>query len=367
MDVNQIYTIVNDAAQQSLGSSILAVNDLTGLISLGTTVLSSNNNTELFLNALIQRVGKTILSYRAYRNKFDDMVMDDFQYGAILQKIKAKMPTAETDEMYDLEDGKSVDMYKVRKPKVNQKLFVTETPYQFAVTIQEDTLREAFLSETAMSGFIAIVFGEVQNAMALAMENLGRACIANFMGETTRTRNLLTEYKVLVPDTTLTATTAMRDDAFLRWALSEIKTTIKMMSEMSVMFNNGTETRHTPPELLRIKVLSSFESALETSVQYAAFHENYVRLDGYREVNFWQSIQSPSAIQIKRASDGTEVAINNIVMAMYDRDALGIYKLYDRTATSPLNAAGMYRNTFWHEKQLWFNDLSENFVLWTLN
>ena len=369
MNVNQIYTIVNEAAAQSLGTSAVAAQNLQGLISLGDAVLTSNTNTELFLNSLVQRIGKTVLSFRPYRNKYDDMILNDFEYGAILQKVKARMPSVEADEMYGLTDGKSVDMYKVRKPKVNQKLFVTETPYQIVVTIQEDLLREAFLSESSMAGFISIIFGEVQNKLELSLENLGRLCIANYIAETTRERKLVTEYNATLPTaaTKVTAASALTDSAFLRWALSEIKTTIMAMEEMSTQFNNGTETRHTPNELLRIRVLSRFQTALETSVQYEAFNERYVKLDGYRMINFWQGQETPGKIMVNRASDGVEKTVNNIVMVMYDRDALGIYKKYSRTATTPLNAGGMYRNTFWHEKQLWFNDLSENFVLWTLN
>ena len=45
------------------------------------------------------------------------MVLNDFEYGAILQKIKVRMPEAESDEAYGLVDGNSVDHYKVAKPE----------------------------------------------------------------------------------------------------------------------------------------------------------------------------------------------------------------------------------------------------------
>ena len=83
------------------------------------------------------------------------MVLNDFEYGAILQKIKVIMPQAEEDQMYDLTDGQAIDHYVVAKPQVDQKLFVTRTPYQFHITIQRETLKEAFLSESASSGFAA--------------------------------------------------------------------------------------------------------------------------------------------------------------------------------------------------------------------
>ena len=98
MNTEQIYSLVNAVNQQAFGQTALAVADTSSLISLGNTVLSSSTNTEAFLNTLAQRIGRTILRYRDYRNKLSDMVINDFEYGAILQKIKVVMPAAESDE-----------------------------------------------------------------------------------------------------------------------------------------------------------------------------------------------------------------------------------------------------------------------------
>ena len=106
---------------------------------------------------------------------------------------------------------------------------------------------------------------------------------------------------------------------------------------------------------------------METQVQYAAFNEKFVSLDGFTEVNYWQGEQTPDKIIVKRASDGTETTIDNVVGFLHDRDALGIFKKTEDVLTTPVNAAAAYYNTYWHEKQLWFNDLSENFVMFTLN
>lgn len=366
MDVTQIYSIVNDAASQSMGRTAVAVQDLTGLISLGNTVLSSQNNSELFINSLAQRIGKTIFSYRQYENTFSDMVLDDFAWGAIMQKIKISMPEAEKDEQYGLENGQAVDHYKVNKPKVNQKLFLTETPVQWHITIQRSLLREAFLSEASMGSFIGYVFGEVQNAMELALENLGHLCLANFAAETKNEIKLVTNYNTLT-GSALTAENCLYSEAFLRYAVAQMKQYSKNMRSMSTAYNDASETRHTPYADQKLRLLSSFQTSLETEVQYAAFNDNFVSLDGFTEVNYWQGEKKPMQIIVKRASDGIETTIDNIVAFIHDRDALGIYKKTEDVLTTPVNAAGAYYNTYWHEKQLWFNDTSENFLMFTLN
>lgn len=365
MEVTQIYDIVNSVNQQSMGGSNLTVVDTTSLVSLGNEVLSSSVNTENFLNTLVQRIGKTIISYREYKSMFNDLIVSDFQWGNILQKIKIQMPTVESDESYNLTDGSSVDMYKVNKPKVVQKLFTTESPYQIKITIQRVHLEEAFTNADAMGAFISAIFGEVQNAIELSLENLGRACLNNYIAEcvgTTRAVNLLPIYNNLTKKS-LTAESARIDSDFLRWSIGYIKLCSRKMTSMSKLFNDATVPRHTPKEMQKLYVLSHWETQFETIVQYAAFNQEYVKLDGFKELPYLQSSLKPDSINIKRKSDGTNKTLNNIVCCLFDRDALGIMKKQKWTSTSPFNSAGGYYNTFYHMKEMYFNDLSENFIV----
>lgn len=370
MTTQQIYALVNAVNSQAYGDSALAVNDLSGLISLGNTVLASNTNTEAFLNTLAQRIGRTIIDYRKYTNKLRGLVIDDFEYGAILQKIKIRMPDAEEDESYDLIDGQSVDHYKVAKPDAIQKLFVSRTPYQFHITIQRKHLKEAFLSEVAMGSFISKVFGEVQNAIEKSLEDLGRTCINNFFAESANRIDLVTAYNTETGNTVGTGLAALHDKEFVNYSMARINETIDKLEDMTSLFNDGTVQRFTPAGDQRILMNSIFMRRAETVTQYAAFHDKFVNVDGaYVKTNFWQSSRAGEEldVNVKRSSDGTAVVLENIIGCIHDRDALGIYKLEEDVLTSPVNAAGMYYNTYWHEKQLWFNDLSENFVYFTLN
>lgn len=369
MTTEQIYSLVNNVNSQAFGDTALAVADAASLVSLGNVVLSSTTNTESFLNTLVQRIGRTIVSFRAYRNKFSDMVRDDFEWGAILQKIRVHMPDAVADPAYSLTDGQSVDPWTVYKPDVEQKLFVTRTPFMFPVTIARDQLKEAFTSDAAMGAFIAAIFGQVRNALEVSLENLGRAAIANMIAETgTREVKLVTDFNTETGGS-VTAANAMQNEAFLRYAVSRIKTASDYMTDMSTLYNDGSIETFTPRENQRLKVLSDFERRLETVVQYSAFNEELVRLDAFQMVNFWQSNQNGTrdSVKVGRASDGTETTVDNIVAVLFDVDALGMYRKDEDVLTTPVNAKGLYYNTFYHLKQLWFNDLSENFVFFTLN
>ena len=371
MTTEQIYGLVNSVNAQAFGHSAMVVTDTSSLISLGNTVLSSSTNTEAFLSTLAQRIGRTILRFREYRNKLGDMVLNDFEYGAILQKIKVHMPEAESDESYDLIDGNTVDHYVIAKPSVDQKLFVTRTPYQFHITIQRVHLKEAFLSPENMGAFIGIIFGEVRNAIEISLENLGRVTLATAIAEysTSREIALVTDYNTeYTPGTPLTAAEALHNEEFLRYAIMRMNNLIDMMQDASELYNDGSMVTFTPRQDIRMKVISEFQRRMESNVQYAAFHDQFVEIpDGYQTINFWQAEQTPYDVNIVRPSDSTATTVNNVIAVLYDRDAMGVYKIDEEIATSPINAAGLYYNQYWHEKQLRFIDLSENGVCFTLN
>lgn len=370
MNTNQIYTIVNSAVDQAIGDSGIVAIDTQSLISLGNVVLDSSTNTEAFLNTLAQRIGRTIYRFRDYNNKFKDMLVNDMEWGAILQKIRVEMPEAEADQMYQLVDGQSIDHYVVAKPKAHQKLFVTRTPYQFKITIQRETLKEAFLSAEAMGAFIALVFGEVRNAIELSLESLGRLTLSAAISEAsqaTQTIDLVTDYN---SDTgsTLTAATALYNADFLRYAIFRINNIVDMIQDMSVLYCDGNLPTFTNKENMKIRVLSAFQRRLETVVEYAAFHDQFTSIDGqYSTINYWQAEQTPSSIDILKPSDGSAFSASNIIAVVHDRDAFGIYQIDETVLTSPVNAAGAYYNQYWHEKQGRFVDTSENMVVFTLN
>lgn len=368
MAVKQIYDIVNSVNKQTMGLTDLTVVNQQGLISLGQKILTTNGLADTWLNSLAQRIGKTIISFREYKSKYSDMVLDSMQWGNIVQKIKVSMPEATEDESYNLTNGKSVDMYKVSNPTVTQSFFTSETPYQFYVTVKRTQLKEAFTSETSMNGFIGAIYGEVQNAIELSLESLARNCINNFIGEKVKDNKQINLLEMYNSETskTLTVNTCLHDREFLAYCVSRINLYSKYMENMSTEYNDGSQKRHTPKSLQHLRVLEDFESRLETVVQYQAFRDNYVKLNNYHTTSFWQSVKNPSAIHVNISSDGNEVRTSGILAVLYDRDALGLYKKDSWNSTTPFNSAGGYYNTYYHHKELYFNDLSENFVVFVI-
>lgn len=367
---DQIYSIVNAVSQQSMGETAISAVDTASLVALGNSVLSSQSNTEGWLNTLTQRIGATIISYRMYSSDLSLLVADDMTMGAILQKIKVDMPTAIEDVSTQLQDGQSIDMFIVSKPVPHEKLFVKRTPYDMMVTIQRKWIKEAFVSVEAMGAFFNAVFGEVRNALELAQENLARLAIANYIAQTGANQriHLLTEYNTK-KGTSLTKNNALLDEDFLRFAMGRMRTISKRMRTMSTLYNKEGMQRHTPLEYQRFITLIDFMSAMETQVEYKAFHTEYVTKAVDIEVPYWQGAEVGKEDSIDLTIEGTEeeVVIDGILGLIVDRDALGTFRKEEEVATTPYNARGKYYNQFYSMNDLYFNDLSENGVVFLLD
>ena len=109
MNIKQINTIVNSGVNQMNGTTDVTSTDLTDVIQLGTELLQPANKSRLdnFLNTLVDRIGKTIISVRSYPGVDPAIISDAFEFGAILQKIYVEPQEAEKSDVWGIEDGVS--------------------------------------------------------------------------------------------------------------------------------------------------------------------------------------------------------------------------------------------------------------------
>lgn len=387
LTAKQIYTIVNDVANQAMGTNSIAVIDNTGLVALGNTVLGSDATKNNFINALTDRIGRTIVSFRAYHSHFPDFERDSIEWGNILQKLKIAMPEAEEDQSYNLADGKSVDQYRINKAKVNQLLFTSETPWQTHITVHLDELEKAFLDSNAMGAFISGMFGEVQNRIELAMENLSMDCVINYVAEIIKEKdnrprriiNLVTEYKEKTGiDYTTEPLNALDDEKFLKYFVRRVNSLSSVFEYMTTNIyndtaiyegagNSGSYSRHTPKSEQRMMLFIDLVNALKTNINSKAFNMEQVAIDiPFKTVPFWQSLETPADINVKPSSGGEAVTQSEVMGILYDKEAMGTFKKKYKSLTSPVNAAGQYYNVFYHMITMYYNDLTENAVIFLL-
>lgn len=375
--IDHIYNIVNKCFKEMTGISDLTATDTSSLVSMGAT-LEQLQKTDLFFGTLARRIGYTIFGYRAYENPLRDFERTNIEWGAIVQKLKTEMPEAVKDDAPEVGqlDGQTLDQYIINVPKVHQLFFEKESPYALFITMQYLYIKEAFTNAETMEGFIQSIWGMIKNKIEFTNEELARLAMVNFMVSMPDVQviNLVSMYNAAQSGTAITAKEALMNDDFLRYASGIMDNYSSKMTNMSSLFNAEKYPRFTPRKQQRFYVLSDYLTQVSTRVLYSAFNEQYVTVREGRPVPYWQGVKESGKIldfstvsKVTTVINGTPKTINNVIGFLFDRDAMGTFRKQEIVATTPLNARGLYFNTFWHERQLWFNDLSENAILFTLN
>lgn len=374
--VEQIYTLVNETAKESMGENAISVKDVSSLIALGDSVLSSASDTENFLNTLVDRIARTVFSVRRYETDTEGMVRHPFEFGCIVQKIYVDMPEAKQNNSWEIgKEGYTPVFAPVIKPTAKQKLFKGITTWEVDVTIPDYMLRTAFLNETSMATFIDAIFTAMDNMITLALENNANLTRASFIarklkgGKPCGAINLLHEYNTLT-NANLTVESAMMNAEFLAWASRAINLWVKRMSKMSVLFNEEGYKRHTPKDKIVVNLLQDFTSACDTFLGANTFHDELVKLPMYDSVAYWQGagesfdFNDTSAIKVKIDESNT-IEKKGIIGIVYDYEAMGV-TLNERRSTSERNNHDEYTNYYNKANIGYFNDMSENGIVFYL-
>lgn len=378
MNVKQVYAILNDVAKSALGEGAINITDTNGIVSLGKEVLNSGSTVDKFLNTLVDRIGRTIISTRAYNANVKALINDSFTFGAILQKLYVAPVPAETNDNWNQTAGQSIDQFVIKKPVVKQKLFNQIVTWECDVTIPDNTLESAFISAEAMASFIDAIFTAVRNSMEMYMQSLANltyatACAMRIVhtklnGGITAV-DLLTAYNTMT-GSSLTAETALHSTDFIKYATRIINLTIERMGDMSTRYNSEGYARFTDRDRMRVLMLSDFESSVATYLQAGTFHDEYLNIPKHDTINFWQGrglemdYNNASKISIK-TPDGYTVTQSNIICMLADEESIGLTRDKQRVR-SVRNEKGEYTNYFNKAEMGYFFDPSENLVIFTL-
>ena len=373
--VKQILNIVNDVAKQTFGEKAISVVDTSTLVALGDAVLRSDENTENFTNTLVDRIGKTVFSTRAYTtDNAEGMVREPFEYGCILQKIYVDLPDAKENNSWEIgKENYTPTFAPVIKPALKQKLFNKQTTWEIDVTIPDFMLRTAFTSATEMAVLIDAIFTSMENMMQIALENNKNLTRANFIASKLHSNkpcgsiNLLHLYNTLTSQT-LAVDACMRDLGFLKWSTQQINLWAKRLSKMSTLFNDEGYKRFTPQTDLIVNVLQDYDSAINSYLQSDTYHNEMTKIaSSYSTVPYWQgsglnyTFEDTSKINVK-IDETTTITESGIIAVLYDRDAMGV-TITERRGTTQRNNKDEYTDYFNKATYGYFNDLSENGIV----
>ena len=384
---NQLSTILNGIQSQVTGASAIAPVNTSEFVSVAQTVLKTG--ADPVMSAISQILGRTIFSVRPYSAKFKGLLMDNQRWGGITRKINYVDKSFTDDSGFSLTDGQAVDQYVVNKPEVIQTNYYGSNIYQKSITIFRDQLDTAFSGVNEFGEFISGVMQNISDQIEQAHEDTGRMTIANLVGgivaaqKANQIVHLLTEYNALTGKK-LTANTVYAPEnykPFMLWVYSRIAKASAMLTERSQLYHFNLTgkpiQRHSPVNRQRLYLYADARYQTEAQVLADTYHDNYLSFGETETVNYWQSIESPAKIQVKpvyfKEADGSivtaaeNVTQDNIFAVIMDEEAAGMNIFNYELAATPYNARGRYTNMWWSFNERYFNDFTENAMVFLLD
>lgn len=378
MEMTQIYEIVNETTAQVTGTAPVADVDCNLIVDAGAEVLESDK-VDHYVKSLIDRIGKVVFVNRPYSGGTPSVMMDSWEYGAILEKIQYEgLPDAEENDTWELEDRRSYDPNIFYKPSVSAKFFSERRTFDIPMSFAQRQVKTAFTSSGQLQAFFSMIETAISNGMTVKMDSLVEATINNFLATTygdgtanARVVKLLTDYATFTGKEAPSAATALADPEFIRFCAFIMKRKAVQMQKLSTVFNAGGKYRHTPNDRLKMILHADFAAAADAYLQSDTYHNEFVALPGADKVAFWQGSGTgfawadTSKIVVTPRGSESPVTISNIVGVMFDRDALGVSNL-DRRVTTNWNPKGEFTNNWYKFDAGYFNDFNENGVIFVL-
>lgn len=388
MSFEDSSAILTSLVQQATGQVSQAVTDLSSYISVGQQLLRTGYDP---LNiGISQMVSRTIFAFRPYNGILASLDRDINEWGAITRKVNAINQPVEAEGSYALTDGTHApDMYAVRKPKLWQSNFYGFDVWADHVSITRQQLKNAVTNPSEMGRLMDLVLGTKANEMEMSRVAFRRATLANMaasvyaLANTAQVRHLLTEYNTAT-GLSLTATTVRQPanyGPFIRWAYAQIAKVSDLLEDPSATYHlnptAGTILRQTNKNNQRLYVTAGELRDIDAQVLATTFNDERVKLPKVTEkLNFWQSPDSPAEINVKPAyidATGAVVAnpsaqnVENIFALLCDRDAVGVNFYDTKVESTPYEVAGQYYNYWYHDAHRYYNDVTENAVLFLLD
>ena len=385
MKVSQVYELLNTVTSEILGDSTLVKEDLSNVVDLGVQIFD-NTSVDNYVRSLVDHIGKVIFVNRPYAGGAPSVLMDGWEFGAVLEKIQADIPDATENESWELEDGQSYDPNIFYKPSVSAKFFQKRVTFEVPMSFTEKQVKGSFSSAEQLNSFMSMLYNAVDKSMTVKLDGLIMRTINAMIGETIHAEygsanlnskstvkavNLLYEYNngPNAGGSALTASKAMTDPDFIRFAVRQMNIIRNRLTRLSDLYNVGGKARFTPSELLKMVMLSDFKESADVYLQSDTFHDEYTRLGINTSdlVPYWQgsgtgyAFTDISKINVTTPS-GDDVEASGILAVMFDRDALGVANM-DRRTTSNYNPKAEFYNNWFKYDAGYFADLNENFVV----
>lgn len=376
MKIENVVEITSAGIAQALGTEYneqigtLSPTNSGALADLGTKITSAQNFEQLFINGVLEVMGRMEIEDMVYRSDdFSSMLVDRDMYPGFMARIYFEpSDNIMSDPSFDLKAGENYAEleHTYFGAKYSQKIFDEQIDLLGAMSYSHEDLITAFRGwgemETFLAGKRASILSILDIRLSVWKHMLAQTAIAMSYQQGSSVK-LITEYKKIVPTFDKTGIAALYDRDFLAFMAETMSNTKEYVRKMSTAFNNGEHV--TFASKINFWLLKAIDSRLRYGLRADTYNEKLLSFGDYETVTNWQGIASEedkfdlstlSTVMLDASSvsklgltanDSTNFTKNGVVALMADWRAIGM-TIIREYANSSYTASGSFTTDFYH-------------------
>lgn len=404
------HAIMDLLLKQATGDTSLTVVDASTFASAGELVLATGM--ENVFNAINIVMNRLIVASRPYNAKMRIVgVKEVGEYSNRARKIsfysKYALPDGShnTQLFTNLADGytsgdnggaSTKSQWEQHQAMPLEMNFGGSNTWQHCITQYEDQVKIAFRNEDEFIRFVAGYMQEHKNDIAQEQEGFYRMTLLNRMGmaydmsayNNGAAVDLVAAFNAKF-GTTYTGTQLRQTyfKEFLAFFVATVRNYSDFMEDRDIAYHwdvpktVGGESyhilRHTPKDKQKLALYAPMFNEAKALVLPEIFNPEYLSIDNYEGVSFWQAKSNRMGINITPAiieadptdpdygkqKAGSAVSLDYVVGCLFDEDAVLAEMQMQRADTTPLEARKHYRNTWNTFAKNAISDPTEKFIL----
>lgn len=333
--VDVLNAIRNSATAQYKNYVPVATNDAESIREIGAIIMDMPQLQNEFLSALVNRIGRVLITSKMYDNPWAMFKKGMLEFGETIEEIFVNIAKPFQFDPAVAE----TNLFKREIPDVRSAFHIMNYQKYYKTTIQNDQLRQAFLSWEGITDLIA----KIVDAMYTGA-NYDEFQTMKYM----LAKNILNGR--LTPVTIPAVSSANMKDI-----VSTIKGTSNKLEFLSDEYNVAGVKTHTKKADQYLLINSEFDAVMDVEVLASAFNMDKAQFAGHRVLVDGFGDIDIDRLNILFADDPTYTQItkdeltelNTIPCIMVDKDYFMIFDNF-YNFTEQYNGEGLYWNYWYH-------------------
>ena len=333
--VDVLNAIRNSATAQYKNYVPVATNDAESIREIGAIIMDMPQLQNEFLSALVNRIGRVLITSKMYDNPWAMFKKGMLEFGETIEEIFVNIAKP---FQFDPSVAET-NLFKREIPDVRSAFHIMNYQKYYKTTIQNDQLRQAFLSWEGITDLIA----KIVDAMYTGA-NYDEFQTMKYM----LAKNILNGR--LTPVTIPAVSSANMKDI-----VSTIKGTSNKLEFLSDDYNITGVKTYTKKADQYLLINSEFDAVMDVEVLASAFNMDKAQFAGHRVLVDGFGDIDIDRLNILFADDPTYTqltkdeltALNTIPCIMVDKDYFMIFDNF-YNFTEQYNGEGLYWNYWYH-------------------